>query len=88
MFNANRGHRGNKDGHQGLSNKIDKERKLIDIKHIKEGIQIAKEKGIGTHHSAANIIGGLGKNNEGLGDKDLKNKPFSYKKKKIYSIYR
>lgn len=38
---------------------------------------MVKEKGSGNHHSAANIIGGLGKNKEGLGDKDLKNKPFS-----------
>lgn len=85
MFNGKLGNKANKDSHQGLSDKLDKERKLINIK---EGIQMVKEKGIVNHHSAANIIGGLGKNKEGLGEKDLKNKPFSFKKKKIYSIYR
>jgi len=69
-----------------LSEKVNKERKLIEIKHIKENIKKEKEKGLGlgmgiNNHSASNIIGGL---TNGIGnEKGDKPKPFSYKKKKI-----
>lgn len=47
------------DDYDAQSAKIDKERKLLNIKQIKEGIKKEKARGFGIHLSASNIIGGL-----------------------------
>lgn len=48
------------------SAKIDKERKLLNIKQIKEGIKKEKARGFGSHLSASNIIGGLNCNKNNI----------------------
>lgn len=41
---------------------------MLNIKQIKEGIKKEKEKGFGSHYSAANIIGGLNCNKNQIAD--------------------